>query len=134
MALGPPSTVTTPPAPPRWPASEQSKDDPPNDAARAKLRRQAREWLQAELAAWSRILDSGTPEMKAKITPTLHHWNADPDIAGIRDEKALAKLPEAERENSTEDTHPHRFRPIADILASARSVPICEVGIPVKHV
>jgi hypothetical protein len=29
--------------------------------------------------------------------PTLAHWKTDPDLAGIRDEEALAKLPEAER-------------------------------------
>jgi len=29
--------------------------------------------------------------------PTLQHWKADPDLAGIRDGSALAKLPEDER-------------------------------------
>ena len=28
---------------------------------------------------------------------TLHRWKADTDLAGIRDEKELAKLPEVER-------------------------------------
>jgi len=31
------------------------------------------------------------------IAPTLQHWKADTDLAGIRDEKELAKLPEEER-------------------------------------
>ena len=35
--------------------------------------------------------------MKAKVAPTLQHWKADADLAGIRDEKELAKLPEEER-------------------------------------
>ena len=79
----------------------QGKDEPaPSDDAKTKLRRQAREWLQAELAAWTRILDSGTPDMKAKIAPTLKHWQSDADLAGIRDEKALAKLPETERNDN----------------------------------
>ncbi len=79
-------------------ASGQGKDDPPpDDAAKAKLRQQAREWLQAELAAWAKILDTGPADMKAKIAPTLQHWKADTDLAGIRDEKELAKLPEEER-------------------------------------
>ena len=78
--------------------SGQGKDEPaPSEDEKTKLRRQARDWLQAELAAWTRILDSGTPEMKAKIAPTLQHWQSDADLAGIRDEKALAKLPETER-------------------------------------
>ena len=79
-------------------ASGQGKDDPPpDDAAKAKLRQQAREWLQAELAAWAKVLDTGPADMKAKIAPTLQHWKADTDLAGIRDEKELAKLPEEER-------------------------------------
>jgi eukaryotic-like serine/threonine-protein kinase len=78
--------------------SGKCKDDPqPDDGTRAKLRRQAREWLQAELAAWASCHDSGATEMKAKIAPILEHWKADSDLAGIRDEKELAKLPAEER-------------------------------------
>ena len=74
-------------------ASGQGKDLPPlDDAAKAKLRKQAREWLEVELAAWAKVLGPGTPEMKANIVPTLQHWKADADLAGIRDEKELAKL------------------------------------------
>ncbi len=35
--------------------------------------------------------------MKAKVAPTLQHWKEDTDLAGIHDEKELAKLPEDER-------------------------------------
>jgi len=78
--------------------SGQAKDDPPpNEVARAKLRRQALDWLKAELAAWAKILDSGPAEMKAKVAPTLEHWKHDADLAGIRDQNELAKLPEEER-------------------------------------
>jgi len=76
----------------------QGKDDPPPEgAAKTNLRKQAREWLQSELAAWAKVLDSGPAELKAKIAPTLKHWKTDADLAGIRDEKELAKLPEPER-------------------------------------
>jgi eukaryotic-like serine/threonine-protein kinase len=79
-------------------ASGQAKDDPsPDDAARAKLRRQAREWLHAERAAWSRVLDTGPAGIKATIAPILKHWQADADLAEIRDDKRLAKLPDDER-------------------------------------
>ena len=76
----------------------QEKDEPPpNDSAKAKLRQQAREWLNAELAAWARVLETGPAESKAKIAPTLQHWKTDADLAGIRDEKELAELAEVER-------------------------------------
>ncbi len=79
-------------------SSGQGKDDPPHDeAAKVKLRKQAREWLNAELAAWAKILDSGPAEMKAKVAPTLQHWKEDTDLICIRDEKERAKLPEEER-------------------------------------
>ncbi len=76
----------------------QGKDDPPpNDAAKTKLRQQAFDWLQSELAAWAKVLATGPAGLKANIAPTLKHWKADADLAGIRDEKELAKLPEPER-------------------------------------
>ena len=78
-------------------AGHGKDDPPPDDAAKAKLRLQAREWLQAELATWAKILVSGAADMKAKVAPTLQHWKEDTDLAGIRDEKELAKLPEDER-------------------------------------
>ena len=49
-----------------------------------------------ELAAWAKILDSGAADIKANVAPTLQHWKEDTDLAGIRDEKELAKLPEDE--------------------------------------
>ncbi len=73
------------------------KDEPrPDDAAKAQLRRQALEWLTAELTAWSARLTSYAntgPEVVAQ----LRHWTTDSDLAGVRDPDALAKLPEAER-------------------------------------
>ena len=78
--------------------SGQGKDDqPPDDVAKAQFRSRARTWLQAELAAWTEVLSTGPAELKATIAPTLQHWKADTDLAGIRDAKELAKLPEPER-------------------------------------
>ncbi len=79
-------------------ASGQGKDDKqPDGAAAAMLRAQAREWLRAELAAWAKVLDAGPDQMKAGVPKTLEHWKSDSDLSGIRDEKELAKLPDAER-------------------------------------
>ena len=78
--------------------SGRGKDQPaPDDAARARLRRQALDWLKAELAAWAKLLESGGAETKAVVARTLEHWKQDADLAGIRDEEDLAKLPEEER-------------------------------------
>jgi len=73
--------------------SGQGKDDPPlDDAAKARWRKQAIDWLKADLAAWSKILDSGPPQSRQFISQTLQHWKADSDLAGMRDDAALAKL------------------------------------------
>jgi serine/threonine-protein kinase len=76
----------------------QGKDDPPLDEpAKARWRKQAIDWLEADLAAWSKIRESGPPQARQAISQTLQHWKADPDLAGLRDPAALAKLPEDEQ-------------------------------------
>jgi serine/threonine-protein kinase len=78
--------------------SGQGADDPkPDDTARARLRGQALDWLEAELAAWARVLDAGDPQARSVVAQDLRHWQADPDLAGVRDRDALAKLPADER-------------------------------------
>jgi Flp pilus assembly protein TadD len=69
----------------------------PDDEARARWRRQALDWLRAELALRYRRLDNASPQARAEAVGRLKHWQADPDLAGLRDEPALAKLPEPER-------------------------------------
>ena len=74
------------------------KDAQPSDeAAKAELRKQAHEWLTVELQAWSKLVESGQPQARPFAAQTLEHWKKDADLAGIRDEKELARLPEAER-------------------------------------
>jgi Tfp pilus assembly protein PilF len=68
-----------------------------DDAERARLRRQALEWLQADLALWGKQAESHDAKARAAVRQHLHHWQGDPDLAGLRDPAALAKLPEAER-------------------------------------
>jgi serine/threonine-protein kinase len=76
----------------------QGKDDPPLDgAAKARWRRQALDWLKADLAAWSKLLASGPPQARQSVAQTLQHWKADPDLSGLRDPAARAKLPEDEQ-------------------------------------
>jgi serine/threonine-protein kinase len=76
----------------------QGKDDLPyDDAGRQRLRRQALVWLQAELAARSRTLESNDASARRGTVRILRLWKADPDLAGVREPAALEKLPEAER-------------------------------------
>jgi serine/threonine-protein kinase len=72
-------------------------DPPPNDLARASLRAQALGWLNAELTAWSKVLDGASPQGRSTVVQTLHHWLIDSDLAGVRDPASLSRLPEGER-------------------------------------
>jgi serine/threonine-protein kinase len=73
-------------------------DDPrPDEAARAGLRKHAMEWLRAELNLWTKNLDSGTEAARGEVREALLRWKADPDLAGLRDPEALAKLPADEQ-------------------------------------
>ncbi len=77
----------------------QAKDDPPPDApARAKLRSQSLDWLKAELAAWVKFANSSQHQATAMAVQGIERWKKDPDLAGVRDADALAKLPEPEKQ------------------------------------
>jgi Tfp pilus assembly protein PilF len=60
--------------------------------AKASLRRQALDWLRADLALWAKQ-PAGDPKVAAALT----WWRSDPDLAAARDDAALAALPEQER-------------------------------------
>jgi tetratricopeptide (TPR) repeat protein len=64
---------------------------------RTRLRRQAMDWLRADLAAWAKLLDRDPKQFRAAVAKTLQHWQTDADLAGLRDQDALAKLPQTER-------------------------------------
>ena len=72
-------------------------DLPFDDDAKAKLRAQALDWLKAELATWTKLVESAAPEQRAAIAQILQHGQVDADLASVRDADALAKLPEAEQ-------------------------------------
>src|SRR5262249_32878629 len=60
------------------------------DAAKAKLRRQALDWLKAELIGWTKLLESVQPQDRLnpdrlKVVQALSLWQQDSDLAGIRD-------------------------------------------------
>jgi serine/threonine-protein kinase len=65
------------------------------ETERARWREQARRWLQADLAAWVRLLDRN-PAARGDAWKALTLWQLDPDLACVRDPGELDKLPEAE--------------------------------------
>jgi serine/threonine-protein kinase len=64
---------------------------------REALRKQARDWLRLDLAAWARKVDSGTTADPIQAQKTLTPWRDDPDLTGLRDAGALERLPPAEQ-------------------------------------
>lgn len=67
-----------------------------DDGEKARLRKQARDWLRADLTAIvARSKEAQNPTARRAFS-TLQHWQGDPDLAGIRDEATLRTLPAAE--------------------------------------
>ncbi len=78
--------------------SGHGKDELALDAAtKAGWRKQAIDWLKADIAAWSKILENSPPQARQAVSQTLQHWKVDTDLAGIRDDAAAAKLPADEQ-------------------------------------
>jgi tetratricopeptide (TPR) repeat protein/tRNA A-37 threonylcarbamoyl transferase component Bud32 len=66
-------------------------------AERSRWREQARKWLRADLAAWSKTLDGGSEKDRSVAKKMLMLWRAEPDLAGLRELKALGELSAEER-------------------------------------
>ncbi len=71
---------------------------PPEAATRAGLRARALAWLVADREGWAKFLDVDPPRGPAELVRRMKLWKDDPDLAGVRDGDALARLPEAEAE------------------------------------
>ena len=89
-------------------AAGQSEDEPSlDDAAKAKRRRQALDWLKTELEVWNEYvptrngIPNSIPVPYELVVQTLSHWQTDSDLAGIRDATSLAKLPPDEQQAFT---------------------------------
>jgi serine/threonine-protein kinase len=79
-------------------ASGQGEDAAKLDEKeKARLRQQALDWLRADLAVRTKRLESGQPTDRAAVQQAMKHWQRDSDLADIRDDGALAKLPAEER-------------------------------------
>jgi serine/threonine-protein kinase len=62
----------------------------------ARWRKQALDWLRADLVLWTRQLGTGKPADRAAVQQWLRHWQKDPDLAGLRDAAWLVNLPDSE--------------------------------------
>jgi tetratricopeptide (TPR) repeat protein len=85
------------------------------DADRTKLRNQARTWLEAELATWTKLVESAKAQERQAIAKTLEHWQQHSDLASVRDAAALAKLHDDERK-----AWKSFWANVAELLAKAR--------------
>src|ERR1700723_2297122 len=77
----------------------QGKDIPPfDDAAKTKLRRQALDWLFADLAVRGNQLGAAFPVYgRPGAVAKLSSWQKDSALPGLRDKDALDKIPADER-------------------------------------
>jgi tetratricopeptide (TPR) repeat protein len=65
------------------------------DEERTRLRRQALDWLRADLAARQKQ-ETGGANAGPAVRKEMQHWLTDPDFAGVRGPEALGRLPVAE--------------------------------------
>jgi serine/threonine protein kinase/Tfp pilus assembly protein PilF len=76
----------------------QGRDTPmPPESERPRLRDQAFEWLQADLAVWRAWLKEDPGKARPVAVEQMDHWQREPDLTGVRDKAGLARLPAAER-------------------------------------
>jgi len=76
----------------------QGQDGAGLDAAeRARLRRQALEWLRADLASWTKELETGSPQARQAVASRMQKWLSEPSLVPVRDKPGLAELPAEER-------------------------------------
>jgi tetratricopeptide (TPR) repeat protein len=86
----------------------------------AQLRRQALDWLQAELAAWNKALERDADKVRAEVVEEMTHWLTKPDFAGVRGPE-VRKLPEAER-----SAWQKLWADVEDLLARAKKKTVPE--------
>jgi serine/threonine-protein kinase len=76
---------------------EREAEKPIDEKERTHWRKQAIEWLKTDLTFWRKQVEAGSSESAAFVKKTLQHWQVDPDLAGLRDEAGMAKLPADEQ-------------------------------------
>jgi hypothetical protein len=69
-----------------------------DEKERVRWRKQALEWLQADLTLYRKLAATGKAADQAEVQAKMQHWQKDSDLAGIRAPGSLAKLPPEERQ------------------------------------
>jgi serine/threonine protein kinase/Flp pilus assembly protein TadD len=77
-------------------AAGTGKGAPP-PAERPALRKQALDWLTADLAAWRERAAADPAKYRAVVHRQMAHWLTDPDLAPVRERAELENLPAEER-------------------------------------
>jgi tetratricopeptide (TPR) repeat protein len=95
------------------------------EKAREAARRQALDWLRADLAAWTQHLRTGTSQTQAVARQVLQKWQTEQAFTGLRDAKPLALLPRAEQK-----AWRRLWANVAALLPPARQKNNC---LPVAH-
>jgi tetratricopeptide (TPR) repeat protein len=88
-----------------------------NDKERAHWRRQALQWLRQDLTWWGKTLeDGGHAQTRADVRQKMQHWQADSDLAGLRNPGALEALSADERKECLA-----LWREVADLLGRVQT-------------
>jgi serine/threonine-protein kinase len=69
------------------------------EVERLRWRQQARAWLRVDLAVWTEKIEKGSPFERSLAKRMLTNWQADPDLAGLREPLALDDLSAGERQD-----------------------------------
>jgi tetratricopeptide (TPR) repeat protein len=70
-----------------------------DEKERARLRRQALDWLRADLSRWLQWLEKEPDKAMPAVIQAMQHWQQDKGLANVRRDAVLARLPEAERQD-----------------------------------
>jgi superkiller protein 3 len=78
----------------------QGKDaDKLDPKERDRLRRQALDWLRADLKAFRELTEKAADKASPAVGQRMQHWLEDDDLAGVRAAESLARLQEMERKD-----------------------------------
>jgi hypothetical protein len=89
-----------------------------DDKERARHRKQALDWLRADLTLYGEQLETGNPAARSAVQQKLLHWQKDIDLAGVRGAAALAKLTVDEQKAWTQ-----LWADLAELLKKAQEKP-----------